>query len=473
VLPKDQIKSNQIKRNETQIMLRKNLIKFAKMKKKGLFIFASFILVSVLLFWLANSPQKHLSNIVLKTKFHIKNINSKFQSLDGQEPDEDDDSFDEKEDLEVDSTYLELLGFVKEPNLFREDAKKVSVESSSADKIAGYLSESDDENTSNTNNNNLNVKKYTGRIPPLVTAFSRFSDKEKALIESKLKYFLNDLIIIYDLDLSSSEQLKMKKMCNSSCHLKTFKGDKYPRHLVDAKMKAYKPIIIQDVLNEFGSIIWIEPPNIFISNKVESFLNKSKVNGITAWPLIQPITQMTHPSMFKYFRTKQSDFYFVHMLDTSQFILYNNKDIHTNLMLPWVKCALKEDCISPPGSKYYGCDFSRRPAFLYSSCHRYEMSAFSIITALLFNYDQTKYTTQSRRRGSDNDSDDDDQPNLGAAIARNSHIPVTLSYDAKDASEANSDALTSFIQNYYQSSYIAKQEEEEESKEKTKPQTKN
>jgi hypothetical protein len=101
------------------------------------------------------------------------------------------------------------------------------------------------------------------------------------------------------------------------------------------------------------------------------------------------------------------------------------------------------------------------------------MSAFSIITALLFNYDQTKYTTQSRRRGSDNDSDDDDQPNLGAAIARNSHIPVTLSYDAKDASEANSDALTSFIQNYYQSSYIAKQEEEEESKEKTKPQTKN
>ena len=34
-------------------------------------------------------------------------------------------------------------------------------------------------------------------------------------------------------------------MCNSSCQLKTFKGDKYPRHLVDTKMKAYKPIIIQ------------------------------------------------------------------------------------------------------------------------------------------------------------------------------------------------------------------------------------
>ena len=47
------------------------------------------------------------------------------------------------------------------------------------------------------------------RIPPLVTAFRRFGDKEKALIESKMKYFLDDLILIYDLDLSSSEQLKV------------------------------------------------------------------------------------------------------------------------------------------------------------------------------------------------------------------------------------------------------------------------
>jgi hypothetical protein len=61
-------------------------------------------------------------------------------------------------------------------------------------------------------------------------------------------------------------------------------------------------------------------------------------------------------------------------------------------MLPWVKCALKEDCISPPGAQLNGCDFTRRPEFLYSGCHRYESSSFSIITALLFNFDSTKYT---------------------------------------------------------------------------------
>jgi hypothetical protein len=119
-----------------------------------------------------------------------------------------------------------------------------------------------------------------------------------------------------------------------------------------------------------------------------------------AWPSSEPITQMTHPSMFKYFKAAIPDFYFVHMLDTRQLILYNNIDIHTKLMLPWVKCALKESCVAPLGSKYHGCDFSRRPTFLYSSCHRYEMSAFSIITAMMFDFDESKYTMSTAENAS-------------------------------------------------------------------------
>lgn len=53
---------------------------------------------------------------------------------------------------------------------------------------------------------------------------------------------------------------------------------------------------------------------------------------------------------------------------------------------------MKEECIAPIGSKYNGCDYTRRPTFLYSGCHRYEMSAFSIITSQLFNFDQKQYT---------------------------------------------------------------------------------
>jgi hypothetical protein len=96
--------------------------------------------------------------------------------------------------------------------------------------------------------------------------------------------------------------------------------------------------------------------------------------------------------MLKYFSLKQSDFYFVHMLDTTQMFITNLKQIHKGLMFPWVKCSLKESCISPLGAQFSGCDFNRRPEFLYSGCHRYESSSFSIITSLLFNFDLSKYT---------------------------------------------------------------------------------
>jgi hypothetical protein len=176
-------------------MIRKNFIKLAKMKKKVFFIFIAFVFISLFLLWLINSPQKHLSNIVSKTKLHIKNINSKLQSL---EP--SDELEDTSKDLEVDSTYLELLGFVKEPNLFNEEKQSLVDTNNEKDLDINKFPD-------NINSNN-NIK-FNGRIPPLVTAFSRFSEKEKALIESKIRYFLNDLIIIYDLDLSSSEQLKV------------------------------------------------------------------------------------------------------------------------------------------------------------------------------------------------------------------------------------------------------------------------
>jgi hypothetical protein len=65
------------------------------------------------------------------------------------------------------------------------------------------------------------------------------------------------------------------------------------------------------------------------------------------------------------------------------------------------------------------------------------MSAFSIITALLFNYDQTKYTTMANRN-----------PDLSSSSQDFSNLLSSPS------SNADNDILVSFIQNYYESSFI-------------------
>jgi hypothetical protein len=60
-------------------------------------------------------------------------------------------------------------------------------------------------------------------------------------------------------------------------------------------------------------------------------------------------------------------------------------------MLPWVKCALLEDCINPMGAQNVGCNFVRKPLFKYSGCHYYDMAALNVILGALFQYEETPY----------------------------------------------------------------------------------
>lgn len=169
-------------------------------------------------------------------------------------------------------------------------------------------------------------------------------------------------------------------------------------------------------------------------------MRKSLASGILAWPLEQPITQMTHPSMFKFLQTELESFHFIHLLDTSKFILYNTRLIHENLMLPWVKCALQEDCIAPPGSKFNGCEMDRRPTFLYSGCHRYEMSAFSILVAKMFAFDENAYTLSVGKLY------DDEQSSSSSLPLNNQKITTTSTKASLDS--VGFVVEDSFIQNF-------------------------
>jgi hypothetical protein len=181
------------------------------MKTKSFFVLLFVIVLTSLLVWLFNSPQPHLKSIVSKTQLQIKNINSKLQVLDK----------DEKKLDSVDSTYLELLGFGKNPKLFVYTTTNISTPNAAPtnEKQPQQQQQQKDENNSLNDLQNaknvddvllLNRVVDANRRPPHISAFLRFTDREKALIESKMKLFINDLFIIYDLDLNSAEQLKVR-----------------------------------------------------------------------------------------------------------------------------------------------------------------------------------------------------------------------------------------------------------------------
>ena len=38
-----------------------------------------------------------------------------------------------------------------------------------------------------------------------------------------------------------------------------------------------------------------------------------------------------------------------------------------------------------------GCRFDKKPAFRYSGCHAYDVSALNIVLGKMFNFDESKY----------------------------------------------------------------------------------
>ena len=58
-------------------------------------------------------------------------------------------------------------------------------------------------------------------------------------------------------------------------------------------------------------------------------------------------------------------------------VFYRTNTTWHQVMKPWLKCAFTVDCISPRWSRLDGCLHVRRPKT--TGCHRYDMSALSII----------------------------------------------------------------------------------------------
>ena len=72
-------------------------------------------------------------------------------------------------------------------------------------------------------------------------------------------------------------------------------------------------------------------------------------------------------------------------------MIYINKDEVQRHIMKWVViCALKKDCIAPPGSKRSrGSHFLRRDSF--GGFHRYDQSLQHILVSNAYNHKQEKY----------------------------------------------------------------------------------
>lgn len=349
------------------------------LRSKNFLILLLFFVAASIAVWLVTIPTPDIRSIMAKTHKHINSI--KNMEVIGQHPPE------KKHDpTEVHKAYLELLGFTDHSHLYVMRSEVSS-----------------------------GVGRETTAIPdqlPTIVSGVSSSNYHNAihLINSVQRYLTSQEVMIFDLGLGSYDLVQLKKHCNhrTHCHIRSFDFDKFPHHLKDTHMQAFRPIAIQMALNDYGSVIWTDSSESFITDNISSVLQQAHSTGITAWTIKsrEPTSALTHPTMFQYFHTKQENYYFQHMVSSDHLVLYNTARIHKHLMLPWVRCALSTECMWPRGAQNTGCRRNRKPLYRYSGCHRCSTSALNVILGLMFDYNEESYTSYHEVFGIDTMQED-------------------------------------------------------------------
>ncbi|XP_043189277.1 uncharacterized protein LOC122363738 isoform X2 [Amphibalanus amphitrite] len=296
-----------------------------------LFLLATLVFTVV---YLLNSSQPSIHTLVSETHRQLnslKHINLK-ESLHYAE-----------ERLKVDSKYLTALGFTSSPRVF-------------------------------PNHTWTNVT-----LPVIVTAAaSGQGEQVTGLVLSARRHQSQLPVVVFDLGLGRYERQQLEASCNSSmCWLQQLEYASYPAHLDELRTRAFVPVVIQEVLNKAGAVLWLD---LQLDEQLAAV----------------PTTAFTHYKMFDYFDANIEHFYFHKMVSDEALLIYNTPAVHRQLMLPWLRCALLPECVAPTGAQAGGCRFNKKPHYRYSGCHGYDTSALNVALGLMFRPDRTPYIETER-----------------------------------------------------------------------------
>ncbi|KAK7094018.1 uncharacterized protein [Littorina saxatilis] len=323
-----------------------------RMKTKNFYIIIVFVVITSGTIWLLSYPSPTFQNIVTKTHKGFKNLPSNIQSIQSSH------------ELTVNPLYLSRLGLGTD----EMEPKEM----------------------------NAAIARELG-LPVVATSVER--EKWKDLVtfmESVAKHMNGSRLVMFDLSTSEDTHTLLQKYCNTTwhCEVRKFEFEKYPSHVADLSLKSYRPICIQEILNEFGEVVWADSAEYFQRGNITAALKQARSVGLAAWTIEDPTSAITHPKMFEFFKTKKELFYFHRAVESSHIIISETDLVKKKIMLPWVKCALLEECINPTGAQNVGCNFVRKPRFKYSGCHYYDMSALNVILGPVFEFDGRAYAAK-------------------------------------------------------------------------------
>ena len=212
---------------------------------------------------------------------------------------------------------------------------------------------------------------------------SNHYDEAQDMIATFQHYLPSTRIIVYDIGLADNQRTQLRKYCN--VEVRIFQFNKYPNHVRDLHVYAWKPLITNEVAEEYEVICYADASARVMGpfKPVFPLLLKFPFMSGSAYGL--PIIPMTKDEQLRYLKfpyTRQKSGFFGH-IESGLWVVWVNRLMRRKLLESWVDCALHKECIAPPGSVLEPCNYDAAwrhdgPG-RFVGCHRFEQSALSVI----------------------------------------------------------------------------------------------
>ncbi|KAL4225456.1 hypothetical protein ACF0H5_016146 [Mactra antiquata] len=232
------------------------------------------------------------------------------------------------------------------------------------------------------------AEEYDGN-PVIVTASaSNYFSLIYSLIK-RLKTTLVPKLKIYVYDLGLTTKQREMLCAEGECLIRQFPFEEFPNFLKEnIPSFAWKPVIIQLMLREFGFVVWMDSAVYIPDGNIQGGIEIARKTGIAVSHKMisntdNNLAYETDPNTFRALGEEPCAFEKQYKFNAGLIFIRRNSFTYKYIMRPWVSCALTKSCISADFRYYSRCQFADRNGY----CHRFDQSVLSIILNRLFYND--------------------------------------------------------------------------------------
>ncbi|CAF1177433.1 unnamed protein product [Rotaria sordida] len=222
----------------------------------------------------------------------------------------------------------------------------------------------------------------------ILAANTRFYDTLQASMRTVNQYFYNYSVAIYDLGFDQNQLNMIKRNCER-CIIIPFpfaEIESVAPHIRSLPNFAWKPIVVQDAVQRFGTIIYGDTSVRYLTSNFDRIIIDNLIRGFSCRELPgHYLSCFTLSGTFSWFNETSFTFDDIYIAEAG-FVAVTDNFLSRLVLKTWVTCALDSNCISPSSSR---TECKRMSGI--TGTHRFDQSAMVATLSFYFFQSSRQY----------------------------------------------------------------------------------